>query len=213
MKSSLKIIILLSITLLLFPQISKASECETLYGVKIYLNNNKVLNGYFLSNSKLNSCNKSEDSILEWNSYLGNNQDGNSITFIGRLIKLETVPEPNIIVAKSSVKEIKIDDIKRIEGVCRKWSGTIIYFLSRDSRFKAISDSLFEYISNHKVVAFYSFTEGPTRDDPGYYFTHIISYNTDYPRKRLIKERKIINKMSSDKLSKEKLITINWSDV
>jgi len=71
-----------------------------------------------------------------------------------------------------------------------------------------------EYISNHKMIASYTFdAENASPEEYAYgQHTTYISYNPNYSHQRLEKEKKIINKMSEEVLDKNKLIRFTWSD-
>ena len=183
-------------------------------GVQIDLKNGEVLNGYILSESPfLNSCNKSEENIKKWVSYLKDKFDGEAVMFMGKLVRIKKQKyDPELFAVKSSMKKIKIDDIKSIKGICRKWSDT---WVSAYFSFPVISDFMAEYVTNHQMIAAYTFDHEDVPDDDADYaystLTTYFSYNPEYPRKRLIKEKKIIDKMSNDVLDKNKLIRLRWA--
>jgi len=190
------------------PQVSIAVETFNIYGVKIKLRNNITLNGYIRTFSHFDAC---EGNNEKWNLILtkGHNYDGDKIRFIGKLSKINNF----LVAAKSSVKEIELGEIKSIEGVCRKWGGESI---SVFESIPLITDHMAEYSSNHKLVAHYTFdAEDPKLNPEEYAYgqhTTYFSYNPNYPRQRLKKERKIIDKMSDDVLDKNKLIRFVWYD-
>jgi len=66
MKTTIRIICLLLIIIIL-PRISTAVELAQIYGVKIHLKNNKILNGYILTNAYFDACEGNND---KWNYYL-----------------------------------------------------------------------------------------------------------------------------------------------
>jgi hypothetical protein len=138
------------------------------YGVKIQLSNNIELNGYVEFDRLLDSCHKSdfdkEHYKLEtWESYwerLRNNITSGSgtIEFIRELIEIKGEASVNrfelswLVASRSSVKKIKFADIKRIKGVCKKFDGRYTGI-----GVVIITDYMAEYISNHKMIATYTF--------------------------------------------------------
>lgn len=227
MKRILRIIYLLAFVIIL-PNISFASAPgdTIVYGVKIQLSNNIELNGYAEIDYLLNSCHASdfdknnyklESLETSWEKMHKDVYSGiNSIYFYSKLIQIKYKTADNnlgswLAASKSSVKEIKVADIKIIKGVCKEYDGynTGIGVL-------LITDYMAEYISKHKIVASYTFdAEDPQLSLEEYAYgqhTTYLSYNSDYPRKRLIKQRKIIDKMSDEVLDKNKLIRFTWAD-
>lgn len=200
---------------------------RSIYGVTIHLANNKILNGYIETDWLLYSCKESKndfkdgDQYSTWESLLKRQRDDiraglrsiDTVTFIYKINQIKFdhyvnnkfIAVPLFVTAKSSVKEIKIDNIKLIKGVCRKWDG-----LWTDFGVEVISDYMAEYISNHKMIASYSYRSNAV-DEPFEIYTVYFSYNPDYPRKRLIKERKVIGKMSDDILDEHKLIRFTYT--
>jgi hypothetical protein len=132
-----------------------------------------------------------------------------TVRFINKLIEIKYNKTWEPFAAKSSVKEIKIDDIRNIEGVCRNWDG-----YATMSGIRIITDYMAKYTSNHNLVAFYIYDENALLEagkmeencDLCACITTYLSYNPEYKRERLIKLRKKIDKMSNDILDKERLI-------
>lgn len=176
------------------PHMAAAGITEGIYGVKINLKNGKVLDGYIVTDQLVNSCNKSRESLSKWDSYLEDNLHGGPVFFIGELVRIKKQKyDPEFFAVESSVKEIKIDDIKSIKGVCRKWSDT---WVSAYFSFPEITDFMAEYVTNHQMIAAYTFDHENVPDGDADYeystLTTYFSYNPEYPRKRLIKERQLI---------------------
>lgn len=216
MKPIMRIIYVLLILLMILPCISMAEELIDLNGVTINLNTNEKLEGYILAYWSVTACDKNKDNSSKWSEFLKRerefqfrDKDKRAVTFIGKLVKINN----GLYAAKSSVKEINIDDIKSIESACRKWSDTS---LSAFSGIPRISDYMAEYISNHKMIASYTFdAEDPKLSPEEYAYgqhTTYLSYNPKYPHQRLKKERKIIDKMSADVLNQNKLVRFTWAD-
>ena len=232
MKSTIRITSLLIVFLITLPQISMAYREGGIYGVTIHLTNNKKLNGYIETDWLLYSCKESKNDFKDgdqhstWESFLKRQRDDiraglrtiDTVTFIHKIIQIrfdryiygEFITISWFVAAKSSFKRVKFEDIKSIEGVCRKWDG-----IRTDFAVEPITDYMAEYISNHKMIASYTinFEEDVPPSSGEYEYaknTAYLSYNPQYPRKRLIKERKIIDKMSDDVLDKNKLIRFTW---
>jgi hypothetical protein len=179
-------------------------ETPRIYGVTIHLKNNEKLDGYIETYWNLNACNQNKKDRATWSSFLegqrerfsNESKDKVTLTFIAKLIEIKYDKAWVPFAAKSSAKEIKIDDIKSIEGVCRNWDGL-------EGSITRITDYMAEYISNHKLIAVYKYEED---DGNAYCHTTYLSYNPKYTREMLMKNRKIIDKMTDDTLDKEKWI-------
>ena len=207
MKSAMRKSILFLIISIMLPQLAAADMGMFIHGVQIKLKNGKILNGYITSDEIIDSCNKSAD--------FDNNLGGSEFIFCSKLVRIKSHEYgygPELFAAKSSVKLIKRVDIKSIKGVCRKWSnkGT-----NANHSVPELTDYMAQYVTNHKMIAAYEFDhESLPYDDEEYSYssyTRYYSYNPEYPRKRLMKQRKLINKMSDDVLDKNKLIRFTYA--
>lgn len=229
MKTISRIIYLLAFIIIL-PNISLASMPGNtiLYGVKIRLSNGIELDGYAEIDYLLNSCHASDfDKInyklesleASWDKIRKGIYSGkdSSINFYGKLIQLKRMTADGSVKgfwlasSKSSVKKIKVADIKIIKGVCKEYDG-----YNTGIGIRLITDYMGEYISKHKMIASYTFnaedsTLGPEEYAYGRHTTYL-SYNPKYPHQKLKKERKIIDKMSEEILDTNKLIRFVWYD-
>ncbi len=214
--SKVRIIYMFIIILIILPNnISIASEFPSIYGITIHLKNNDKLEGYIETFWNLNTCNQNKKDRATWASFLENqrerfkneSKDKVTVTFIDKLIEIKYDKTWVPFAAKSSVKEIKIDNIRNIEGVCKNRDGY-------PGSISIITDYMVEYISNHKLIALYIYDEdallkaGKMEEDCGLCacVTTYLSYNPKYTREILIKNRKVIDKMPNDILDKERLI-------
>lgn len=195
----LAIVMLLAVT---YNMSIASEEPPSIYGVTIHLKNNEKLEGYIETYSNLSVCNQKKNnhttraSLLERACGLQSERtDDATIKFINKITEIKYNNAWSPVVARSSVREIKVNNIKSIEGVCKNWDGY--------SGIKIITDYMAEYISNHTLIAVYIYEKD---DGVAYCHTTYLSYNPKYTREMLIKNRKIIDKMSDDTLDKEKLI-------
>ena len=209
MKSTIRIIYLLLIILITLPHISVAAELISIYGAKIHLTNNGILDGYIETYWDLDVC---KGDLTKGKSFLEKQRElqTDTVRFIDKLIEIKYDKGWSPYTAKSSVKEIEIDDIKSIEGVCKNWNG-----YETASGIQIITDSMAQYVFNHKLIAFYIYDQSAlaeegkiSGEDCGLCScaTTYLSYNPEYSSKRLMKLRKKIDKMSNDILDKERLI-------
>jgi len=217
MKIALRIICLFTFIIIL-PNMSLASGAGDVivYGVKIHLTNNIEIDGYAEIDYLLNSCHVSDfdkkNYKLESLETYWESIRTDSIIFYSKLTQIYSKKAENnfafLAASRSSVKIIKVADIKTIKGVCKEYDGynTVIVL---------ITDYMAEYISHHKIIASYTFDhESVPEGDADYAysaFTAYLSYNPKYPQQRLKKERKNIDKMSDDILDKNKLIRFTWT--
>lgn len=216
--SKLTFIYIVIAIIILLPFISMASPPGQthIYGVTIHLKNNKKLNGYIETTwGWLNKCDENKGDRATWKSFLERQHDDihagrtidNKIRFIDKLVEVKYNNAIDLFAAKSSVKEIKIAEIKSIEGVCRKWDG-----YKTVEGIKLISDYIAQYLSNHELIAFYFYSDEDkakdTKENCGLCScdTTYISYNPEYTREKLKKLRMKIYKMPSDVLDRERLI-------
>jgi len=225
----IKIFLVLFIAIM-HPGISMATPpgLTAVYGVTIHLANNKKLNGYIETPLYLKGCDgKSDDyGITDGYESGGDNPTlkehlsmgrdvtsyNGTIRFIDKLLEIKykynKQNRSDLVAAKSSVKEINLDDIKRIEGVCRKWDGR-----KTVSGIPIISDNMAQYVSDQKLIAFYIYSNEDQSKDEGKKEcglcscdTTIFSFNPEYTRERLKEQRYKIFKMPKDLLEKERLI-------
>ncbi|MBN1364771.1 MAG: hypothetical protein JW976_08205 [Syntrophaceae bacterium] len=213
---SLKIRIFFIFVIILIPQLSMASAPGStyVYGVTIHLMNGEKLNGYIETDwGGFNACNENKGDKATWESFLEGQRlegtDDHSVRFINKLIPIKINKRFSPYAAKSSVKKIKVKDIRSIEGVCKDWDGYTTMM-----GIQIISDYMTKYMSNHSLVAEYIYDEaalleaGKMKEDCGLCscITTYLSYNSDYTRERLKKLRKKIDKMSDIALDKENII-------
>jgi len=190
----------------MLPQLAAAAMEMFIHGVQLNLKSGKILNGYIMSDELIDSCNKSAD--------FDNNLGGSEFMFFDKLVRIkrQELGYPELFVVKSSMKVIKRSDIKSIKGVCRKWSNKSV---SAYHAVPELTDYMAQYVTNHKMVAAYEYdNESLPYDDEDYGYstlTRYYSYNPEYPRERLMKQRKLIDKMSDDTLDKNKLIRFKWA--
>lgn len=216
--SKIRIVCAVIIILIFMPLVSMASAPgEThIYGVTIHLTNNEKLNGYIETEWGLNACNENKSDKATWEYFLERQRelqsrgtDDKSVRFINKLINLKYNNKFRPFAATSSVREIKVNNIRTIEGVCKNWDGYITM-----SGIQIITDYIAKYIANHSLIAFYIYDEnalleaGKMEEDCGLCacITTYLSYNPEYTSERLIKLRKMIDKMSNDIMDKERLI-------
>lgn len=204
--------------LMVLPQLSGAIESKTIYGVTIHLTNNEKMNGYIETYWYLNACNAKKEDRFTWESFLKRQRDDinnertsvDTVSFINKLIDIKYNNRFHPVAVESSVQNIKVKDIERIDGVCRNWDS-----YQTTSGVQIITDFMAEYILNHKLIAFYIYDESALAaageipaEDCGLCScaTTYLSYNPAYTQERLVKLRKKIDKMPSDVLNKERLI-------
>lgn len=134
-----KCLCLFAVMLIITPNISMATSpgCTTILGAIIHLKNNEILDGYIEANAYMNSCNKQSPDYEKDNKYIetfkeylakggdiGSLSDGrDTIKFINKLIDIQYGKVSRPVITKSHIKLIKMDDIRSIESVCRKWDG------------------------------------------------------------------------------------------
>ena len=215
----------------MLPAITMAGESHNIYGVTIHLKNNKSLRGYIETGFSLYKCNEKEDVSDEYKltaksflerlreQYDPGGKDKVTITFIYKLyeakyiqfdkLKHEYHTEYIPVAAKSSVKKIKVIDIKSIENACRKWDG---YCFDNYTGIPSVTDRMAEIMSTNKFIASYVYTDEEVAKDKvkpcdlcgG--ATTFLSYNPKYTRDKLRKIRKKLYKMSDEKLEEEGLV-------
>jgi len=198
----------------------------TILGVTIHLKNNEKLDGYIEANAYMNACNKKSDDYEEGDDYqtfkdflakqgdIRSLSDGrDTIRFIIKLVDIQYGKVSRPVTTESNIKLVKMDDIRSIESVCKKWDGK-----KTIEGIPIITDYMAKYISKHELIAFYEYDVGAILDKEGKapeecvgaglcaWLTTYLSYNPKYTRERLIKLRKQIDKMESDILDKERLI-------
>ena len=128
------------------------------------LSNNIELDGYAQIDYLLNSCHASDfdkkNYKLESLETYWESIRTDSIYFYSKLTQIYTKNADNnfafLAASRSSVKKIKVADIKTIKGVCKEYDGynTVIVL---------ITDCMAEYISNHKIIATYTFDHESSR--------------------------------------------------
>jgi hypothetical protein len=213
MISRIRIIHIFIVISIILPHISMATPpgLTTILGVTIHLKNNEKLNGYIEANVYMNACNeKSEDYekvnryIQTFKDYLAKQGDIHSLSdgrdtvrFINKLIDMQYGKVSRPVTTESNIKLVKMDDIRSIESVCRKWDGK-----KTMSGIPIITDYMAKYISKHKLIAFYEYDVGAILEKEGEapeecvgaglcaWITTYLSYNPKYTREKLIKLRK-----------------------
>lgn len=210
--------------LLFLSNISLASPPgEThIYGVSIHLVNNETLDGYIETDWLLHSCTKKKNDRsaedFTWESFLMKQrkdiQSGritiDFLKFMNELIEIKYKDASLPFVAESSVRKIRINEIRSIDAICRKWDGHVTV-----NGIKTLTDDMANYVSTHKLIASYVYDEpalaeaGKLSSDDCDLCTCTItylSYNQWFTRKKLSTERKKIDKLPRDVLDRKRLI-------
>jgi hypothetical protein len=211
--------------LLLIPQVSLADQI--IYGVRIHLTDNGVLNGYieidltdngvlygYEAEEDLHTCNDNKENNARWDLFLEkyrqhNTKGYNSVTFIREILPIKFNKRFSPFAAKSHVRKVRVKDIESIEAMCRNWDG-----FTTDNGIRTISDHMAQYVSDHNLVAFYIYDEdillqqGKMKEDCGNCacISTYLSYNSKYTRSALIRLRRKIDKMSDGTLDKKNII-------
>jgi hypothetical protein len=163
MKSKTCMICIFVLVIIIKPYISMATPpgLTTILGVKIHLKNNDVLEGYIETYLYLKGCDEKITDHEEDNVTLKEFLDkkgklrhlaggGDSIRFIKELKDFHDGETTRPVVTRSNVKKIRINSIKSIKSVCRKWDGH-----KTMSGIPIITDYMAKYISDHKLIAVY----------------------------------------------------------
>lgn len=192
------------------------------YGVAVLLTNGERLDGYIETNRELYVCNESKDHRttwkLTWESFLEKQREAihsgrtlvDTVKFMNELIEIRYNDTSQPFAAESSVREIRVDDIRGIDAVCRKWDGHVTV-----QGVRTITDYMAKYISNHKLISLSVYDEAApseagklSKEDCGLCscVTTYLSYNPAYTQRRLSKQRKKIDEMPNGTLDRERLI-------
>lgn len=133
-----------------------------------------------------------------------------TVKFMNELIEIKYNDTSQPFAAESSVREIRIDDIRHIDAVCRKWDGHVTV-----QGVRTITDYMAKYILNHKLISLSVHDEAApseagklSKEDCGLCscVTTYLSYNPAYTQRRLSKQRKKIDEMPNGTLDRERLI-------